>query len=176
MTMRKPLPLACCVALAVLVAGCANLPDLPWQSKPDTSATAPKVDRSPAVRRSTDPNHAVLSLHVKKYYPDACMFGFTLTNTLPYGIKDIAFRFTAYLRGDVPYNQITRNFSEVNPSDSLYREIVFNGITCDRIERIEVTDVGRCIMDDLSRFTAKQGDCLKRIEIAPSSQGLVIKK
>jgi hypothetical protein len=170
--MRKPFTLACCTLMAMLAAGCAKI----GEPQVDTTATAPKVERSPPVIRSSDSKHAVLSLHVKKSYQEACMFGFTLTNTLPYRIKDIAFRFTAYLRGDVPYNQMTRNFSEVNPSDGQYREIVFNGVTCAEVERIEVTDVGRCTMDDLSRFTAKPGDCIKRIEIAPSSQGRVTKK
>jgi hypothetical protein len=170
--MRKTLPLACCALVTVLVAGCAEL----GQPQVDTSATAPKVDRSSAVTRSTSPKQAVLSLHVKKSFQDACMFGFTLTNTLPYRIKDIAFRFTAYLRGDVPYNQITRNFSEISPTDGMYREITFNGVTCAEIDHIEVADVGRCSMDDLSRFSAKPGDCIKRIEIAPSSQARVTKK
>jgi len=170
--MRKPLQLTCCVAIATLAAGCAA----PGEPQVDTSATAPKVDRSPAVTRAAGPNQAVLSLHVKKSYQDACMFGFTLTNTLPYKITDIAFRFTAVLRGDVAYNQFTRNFSGLNPTDAQYREITFNGITCDEIERIEVADVGRCSMDDLSRFSAKPGDCIKRVDVAASSQARVVKK
>jgi len=104
------------------------------------------------------------------------MFGFTLTNTLPYKITDIAFRFTAFMRGDVAYNQITGNFSGLNPTDSQYREITFNGITYNEIERIEVADVGRCSMDDLSRFSAKPGDCIKRVDVASSSQARVTKK
>lgn len=162
--MRKTLAPACCALVAVLVSGCAKL----GEPQVDTSATAPKVDRSPPVTQSSSPKQAVLSLHMKKAYQDACMYGLTLTNTLPYKIKDIAFKFTVYLRSGVPYNQLTRNFFDLNPTDRQYREITFNGVTCAEIERIEVTDAGRCTMDDLSRFSAQPGACLKRVEVASS--------
>jgi hypothetical protein len=43
-------------------------------------------------------------------------------------------------------------------------------------ERIKVADVGRCSMDDLSRFSAKPGDCLKRVDVVASSQARVTEK
>jgi hypothetical protein len=124
-----------------------------------------EVDRSPAVTRSTGAHQAALSLNVKQCIQNACMFEFRLTNTLPYEVMDIAFRFTAFLRGDVAYNQIIRNFSGLNPTDSQHREITVNGITRNEIERIEVADVRRCSKDNLSCFSAKPGDCIKRVEI-----------
>jgi len=162
--MRKPLAPACCLMVALFASGCAKI----GEPQVDTSATAPKVERTPAVSTSGNPKQAVLSLHVKKAYQDACMFGLTLTNTLPYRIKDIAFRFTVILRNGAVYNQITRNFFDLNPTDRQYREITFNGVTCAEIERIEMSDAGRCTMDDLSRFTAKPGDCIDRIHVAAS--------
>jgi hypothetical protein len=142
----------------------------------DTAATGPKVERSAPVTRSSGAKQAVLSLHLKKSYQDACMVGLTLTNTLPYKIKDIAFKFTVFLRTGVAYNSVTRNFFDLNPTDRQYREITFNGVTCAEVERIEVADVGRCTMDDLSRFTAQPGACLKRIEVVASPHVNIVKK
>lgn len=170
--MRKTLAPVCCALVAVLASGCAKL----GEPQVDTSATAPKVDRTSPVTRSSSSNQAVLSLHIKKAYADACMYGLTLTNTLPYKIKDVAFKFTAFLRDGVAYNQITRNFFDLNPTDRQYREITFNGVTCAEIGHIEVVDVGRCTMGDLTRFSAQPGDCLKLIEVAASPQVNIHKK
>jgi hypothetical protein len=170
--MRKTLVPVCCALVAALATGCAKV----GEPQVDTSATGPKVDRTPPVTQSSSPNRAVLSLHMKKAYADACMFGLTLANTLPYKIKDIAFKFTVYLRSGVAYNQVTRNFFDLNPTDRQYREITFNGVTCAEIERVEVSDAGRCTMDDLGRFNAKPGDCLKRVEVASSPHVSFIRK
>ena len=170
--MRRALAPACCALVGVFVSACTSV----GEPQVDTSATAPKVYRAPAVTTSSDPKQAVLSLHVKKAYADACMFGLTLTNTLPYKIKDVAFKFTVYLRSGVAYNQLTRNFFDLNPTDHQYREITFNGVSCDEIERVEVAGAGRCTMGDLTRFTAQPGDCIKRIQVASSPHVNFVKK
>ena len=170
--MRSTLAPVCCALVILLAAGCSGI----GEPQVDTSATAPKVEHAPPVTTSSSPNQAVLSLHVKKSYADACMFGLTLTNTLPYKIKDVAFRFTIYLRSGVQYNQLTRNFFDLNPTDRQYRELTFNGVKCDELARFEVSDAGRCTMGDLTRFTAQPGDCIKRIEVAPSPLINFVKK
>jgi hypothetical protein len=123
-----------------------------------------KIDQMDAVT-SGGGRKAVLSLHRRFAYPDACKFGLTLTNNLPYGITNISFRFAAYTREDVLQQQVARNFIEIDPTESQYREIEFSGITCDGIGYIEVTDPGRCAMGDLTRFSSKPGDCIRRVYI-----------
>ncbi len=109
---------------------------------------------------------AVLSLHKKYAFENACKFGLTLTNNLPYKITNISFRFGARLRDDVLYREVTRNFFEIDPTNGQYREITFPEITCDEIVSIEVTDPGRCTMGTLTRFSSQSGDCIRHVYIA----------
>jgi len=118
----------------------------------------------------------VLSLHKKYAYEDSCKFGLTLTNNLPYKITNISFRFAAYLKGDVFYRHVTRNFFEIDPTNRQYREITFSQVTCDEISYIEVGDPGRCAMGDLTRFSSGPGDCIKHVYIAQTPYVRLVKK
>ena len=119
---------------------------------------------------------AVLSLHKRYAYADACTFGLTLTNNLPYAITNIRFRFTAFTKNDVSHQQVTRNFVEIDPAKSQYREIDFSGITCDGIDHIEVSDPGRCAMGELTRFASQPGDCIRQVHIAESPYVRLVQK
>lgn len=136
---------------------------------------AAKVESSPAIAASGR-QAAVLSLHRRTAYPDACTYGLTLTNNLPYKITDISFRFAAHIGGGVFYQQVTRNFFELDPTNSKFREITFTQIRCDQIDYIEVTDPGRCAMGKLTRYSAAPGDCIRYVDIAPTSYVRLVKK
>lgn len=129
---------------------------------------APKISRSDPVT-STARKAVVLSVHMKKEYPDACMLGMTLTNNLDTKVTNLSVRLTAFIRGDVKYDAITRNFTEVKPTESQYREATFTQINCSEIDSIGITDPGRCaIGEDMNRFTTAPGDCAKFVDVALS--------
>jgi len=151
------------LGLGLACSGCAK-PPLGGRDEGAGSQGA-KIEHRDAVT-SGGGGKAVLSLHKKYAYENACKFGLTLTNNLPYKITNISFRFGARLRGDVLYRQVTRNFFEIDPTNSQYREITFPEITCDKIASIEVTDPGRCTMGTLTRFSSPSGDCIRHVYIA----------
>jgi hypothetical protein len=134
-------------------------------TSPETGA--PKVEHSAPVT-STGRQAAVLNANMRTSYDDACKYGVTLTNNLPYTITNLSVRFAAYIRGDIRYQEITRNFFDVRPTNEQFREITFGQIPCDRIDHIEVFDPGHCTMGKLTRFSSQPGDCGKYVDIAPS--------
>lgn len=152
---------------ALLSASCSTVPlggyD-PGQG-PGSSSTFERVD---AVS-TTGARKAVLSLHTRRSFEDACTYGITLTNNLPDMIDNISFRFSAYIDGGVFYKHVTRNFFRLRPTDHQFREITFTGIPCKKIDQIKVSDPGRCaIGKNMTRFTTGPGDCIRKVDIAPS--------
>ena len=83
---------------------------------------------------------------------------------------------TAYVRGDVPFETLTRNFYQFRPGEQRYREMTFQQVTCDEIDRIEVSDPGRCTLEELNPFTAEAGDCAKFTDVANSRLVNMVKK
>jgi len=159
------------LAAAILAGGCT----LGGVKEPPPNPNAAKVSRSQPVT-STGRKAVVLSLHVKKEFPEACMLGMTLTNNLDTKVTNISVRLTAYINGNVQFDTITRNFSELKPTESQYREATFTQIQCNKIDFIGVTDPGRCaIGDEMNRFTTAPGDCAKFVDVAVSPQ-LTIRK
>jgi hypothetical protein len=117
---------------------------------------------------------AVLSLHRKTPLVNGCRYGLTLTNNLPFEINDLPMRFTARQEGGVALGVVTRGFFSITPTHQQFREIVFQ-IDCDRIDYIEVSDPGRCIMGELTRQSARPGQCLERVDIAESPLARVVR-
>jgi hypothetical protein len=154
------------LAAAALIAGCST-----WGTQePPPNPNAPKVSRSDAVT-NTGRKSVVVSVHMKKEFPDACMLGMTVTNNLDVKVTNLSIRLTAYISGNVKYDAITRNFTEVKPTESQYREATFTQIKCSEIDFIGVTDPGRCAIGaDMNRFTAAPGDCAKFVDVAISPQ------
>ena len=132
------------------------------------------LERQPPVT-SSGRAAAVLSLHTRKSFANACKYGLTLTNNLPFKITDLSFRVTAIIDGNVPFDSQTKNFSQMRPSEQQYREITFQGVTCNQIKRIEVADPGRCTLDTLNRFNANPGDCAKFSDLATSRLVNIVK-
>jgi len=145
-------------ALLSSVTGCSEMAtDLGVKSS--TPATiAPKVEKVDPVTK-TGRAAAVLSVHMRKSYQDACKYGMTLTNNLPFKITNLTFRLTAIINGNVPFDTQNKNFYEIPPGEQQYREMTFQGVTCEEIDRIEVRDPGRCALAELNRFNAAPGDC-----------------
>ncbi len=117
---------------------------------------------------------AVLSLHRKTPLPNGCRYGLTLTNNLPFEINDLPLRFTARQEGGVALGAVTRGFFSITPTQQQFREIVFQ-IECDRIDYVEVSDPGRCIMGELTRKSAQPGQCLERVDVPASPLARLIK-
>jgi len=141
----------------------------------DQGANGVKMDQIEAA--STGGNRkAVLSLHRRYAYPNACKFGLTLTNNLPYKITNIAFRFVAYTKADIANQEVTRNFFEIDPANRQYREIEFSGIKCDGIGYVQVTDPGRCAMGELTRFSSQPGDCIAQVYVAETPYVKLLQK
>lgn len=170
--MRKIAPTLLTLFFLVF-SGCSRT--LPGGYEAGTGPNGAKIEHMDAVT-SGGSGQAVLSLHKKYAYMDSCKFGLTLTNRLPYTITNISFRFGAYIQGDVFYGHVSRNFFEIDPSNSQYREITFSGISCDEIRYVEVTDPGRCAMDDLTRFLSQPGDCIRRVYIANTPYVRLVQK
>lgn len=154
--------------------GCADMAtDMGLVAKAPAAAP-PDLQQHPPVTHGTRPA-AVLSIHTRKAFPNACKYGITLTNNLPYKISELSFRLTAIIDGNVPYDTQTKSFSELRPSEQTYRDITFQGLQCKQISRIEVTDPGRCTLDTLNRFNSAPGDCAKYSEAADSRLVTVVK-
>jgi hypothetical protein len=163
--MKPPAVIIPTILLVLSLAGCSWNPFVKESDVPNPNA--PTVTRSPIVEE-TGGKAAVLSIHVRREFPDACTFGFTLTNNLDIRITNIAVRLTAYILDGVEYDRITRSFFQLRPTESQYREAVFTGIHCREINYIGVTDPGRCAVGEENRFTTEQGDCAKYIDVAQS--------
>lgn len=152
---------------AMLAAGCSDMASNVGLGSRKPATIQAKVDRIDPVTQSGR-KAAVLSLHMRKSYQDACKYGLTLTNNLPEKITNLTFRFQAYINGGVAYQAQTKNFYEIRPTEYQYREMTFQQVSCDQIERLEVTDPGRCAVAELNRYSSNPGDCKKFTDI-PSS-------
>jgi hypothetical protein len=165
-------PIQAIALLAVLAAGGCAMDDfkrsIGLQTEPPENPNAPKITRVNPVT-DTGRKAVVVSIHMKKEFPDACMLGMTFTNNLDIKVTNLSIRLTAYIKGNVKYDSITRNFTEVKPTESQYREVTFMQIRCNEIDYIGVTDPGRCaIGEDMNRFTTQPGDCAKFVDVAQS--------
>ena len=166
--MPSPIPTslrAAAVLALVLAAGCADMATDMGIGSSKPSTVAPKVERLEPVTR-TGRAAAVLSVHMRKSYQDACKLGMTLTNNLPYKITAIAYRFTAVVKGDVPFDTQNKSFNDVLPGKGQYREMTFQGVRCEEIDRLDIADPGRCNMADLNRFNTEPGDCAKFTDLS----------
>jgi hypothetical protein len=171
--MKRICPALFIVVSIVVVSGCATRPADGNEAEDGTQAA--EIELMEPVT-SGGKQQAVLSLHKKYVYPDACKFGLTLTNNLPYTITNISFRFAAYTKGDVFYQQIRRNFFEIDSNNREYREIKFTGITCDEISYLAISDPGRCALGDLTRFSSRPGDCIRNVYIASTPYVRLVQK
>lgn len=171
--MRIACRLLLVAAALSLLSGCESV-DRMMGKKPPPDPNAPKRERVEPTR-TTGRNALVLSVHMRKAYPDACTFGVTGTNNLTIKVRSLAVRFNGYIRGNVLYDTITKSFFELRPTEQQYREFTYQ-VPCREIDRIEVSDPGRCVLGEDDRFTTDAGDCAKYFDVAASPYVRVVKK
>jgi hypothetical protein len=128
-----------------------------------------KVEQPPAE------TSAVLSVVNIKKLRNACDIGFELTNHLPYLIKSLVPRFSAYTKDQIVFDTQSTSFDSIKPTKSQYRKIRFLGINCPDILYIKVHGGDRCTMGPFTKFDMSEGECLKQIYVQESHLIKVIK-
>lgn len=165
--MNKPKLTFVILLFFLLAASCSTVP-LGGHEPGKGPGSSSKFERQDAVT-NTGSGKAVLSLHTRRAFEDACTYGVTMTNNLPDMIDNISFRFSAYIGGGVFYKHVTRNFFRIRPTDHQFREITFTGLPCSKIDYLKVEDPGRCAIGKaMTRFTTRPGDCIRKVDIAPT--------
>ena len=99
-----------------------------------------------------------------------CRIGVRLQNDTNYEIRSIVPRFVIYRTNGIAYEGRTLGFYSIHPGNSVYRETLFRGISCNDIGRIQVSGGDRCVMGDLDRFSYTGGACLERVRVVPSDR------
>ena len=118
---------------------------------------------------------AVLSVVNIKKLRNACGIGFRLTNNLPYLIKSLVPRFSAYTRDQIVFDTLSTSFDFIKPTGSQYKKITFIGISCPDILYIKVHGGDRCTMGPFTKFESNEGECLKQVYLQESDLIKVVK-
>ena len=118
---------------------------------------------------------AVLEVVNIKALRNTCDIGFRLTNNLPYMIKSLVPRFSAYTGDNVKYETRSKSFNSIKPTRSQYHKVRFIGIACQDISHIKLHGADRCTMGPFTKFDSGEGECLKRVYIQESDLIKVIK-
>lgn len=112
---------------------------------------------------------AVLTLLSKTEVGPTCSYSFQLVNNLPYEIRTVVPSFLAYRANGVVYGRDSANFNALPPGNVQKRSILFEGIRCHEIVRLQVTGADRCTMGDLDKYSSTAGECLARIRVVEST-------
>ncbi len=126
------------------------------------------IDAKPAADATKTTPQAELVLTRRIEAPGSCTFEFTVTNALPYEIRNIVPDFTVARANGVVYLSQNVGFELIRPGDSRWRQLRFDGITCADIASLKVSGGDRCEMADLNRFSEVKGECLARLRVRPS--------
>jgi hypothetical protein len=118
---------------------------------------------------------AVLSVLNIKQLRNACDIGFQLTNNLPYMIKSLVPRFSAYTKDQIVFDTLSTSFDSIKPTGSQYKKILFIGISCPDILYIKVHGGDRCTMGPFTKFDSDEGQCLKQVYVQESDLIKVMK-
>jgi len=110
----------------------------------------------------------VLTLERRSEVGPHCQFGFRLKNDTNFEIRNIVPTISVYRHNGILYHSRTIAFYSIYPGNSLYREIIFEGITCQDIARVQVSGGDRCVMGDFDKFSYTAGACLERVRVVPS--------
>lgn len=141
--------------------------DFTWEyGEPEaTAATDPGAPAEETAAITPPATPALIEATARKSVPSGCRFGFTLTNRLPDRIKSIVPQFLAFTKTGVMYQRKFQAFSDIRPTMQQYKEVQFDGITCDDIEHLEIAGAGRCEVGELTKFSASSAQCLAHLEI-----------
>jgi hypothetical protein len=118
---------------------------------------------------------AVLEVVNIKELRNTCDIGFRLTNNLPYMIKSLVPRFSAYTKDNVNFDTRSKSFNSIKPTRSQYQKVRFIGIACSDISHIKLHGADRCTMGPFTKFDSGEGECLKRVYVQESDLIKVIK-
>jgi len=120
--------------------------------------------------KEKEKGEAVLTLVEKFERGRSCAFALSLVNNFPYEIRSFSPYFAAYRANGVIYDTVSSGapFSALKPGVKQNGEIMFRGIVCQDIARVQVVGGDRCDMGDLNRFSSTKGQCLARIRVAES--------
>jgi len=118
---------------------------------------------------------AVLSVVNIRKFRNACDIGFRLTNNLPYLIKSLVPRFSAYTKDQIVFDSLSGSFDSIKPTGSQYKAIRFIGISCPDILYIKVHGGDRCTMGPFTKFDSNDGECLKQVYLQESDLIKVVK-
>ena len=127
-------------------------------------------------QRPADGRYARLEVETLQGGNNYCRLGLRLTNDLADKITSIIFMFSAYVDEEVRYETVTKGFQHLRPTNDLYNEITFSGITCEEIEYVRVHGADRCEIGELNKFTAAKGQCLKLVEVVPTERIAIFKR
>ena len=118
---------------------------------------------------------AVLAVINIKELGNTCDIGFRLTNNLPYKIKSLVPRFSAYNSDQVMFETRSKSFNSIKPTGSQYQKVRFIGISCAGISHIKLHGADRCTMGPFTKFDSGEGECLKRVYVQESDLIKVLK-
>jgi hypothetical protein len=133
-------------------------------------------DKGPAASEPPKtPVQAELLLERRVEALGGCLIEFNLVNQLDHEIRSLALDFTVYRANDVAYTSRLAVFGPVRPGDRQRRALLFVGIACSEIAKLQVSGGDRCEMGDLNKFSDAKGQCLARV-LVPASDKLRIEK
>ena len=136
------------------------------EAKGEARDTAETKDKAPDKPRIT--GEALLRLDRKTEIGSNCRFEVRLVNNLGYEIRSLVPTFSALRANGVIYDSVLTAFQSLRPGDSQTREIQFRGIPCPDITRVQVAGGDRCVMGELDRWGAADGQCLARVRVQAS--------
>jgi hypothetical protein len=111
---------------------------------------------------------ADLQLLSRSKFLGSCVFEVTLTNNLPYEISSLVPEFAAQRANGVVYASKLVGFTSVKPGAERTRRMLFGGISCPEIDKLQVLGGDRCEMGKLNKFSDAKGKCLGLVRVVPS--------
>jgi len=130
----------------------------------DATTQEPSKDKP----KVTVTGEGVFTLERRTEVGPHCRFGLRLQNNTNFEIQTIVPSFSAYRANGVLYATHTLGFYSIKPGNNQYREILFQGITCQEVARLQVSGGDRCVMADLDRFSSTGEACLERVRVVAS--------
>ncbi len=125
-------------------------------------------DKGPAAVPVKPEPLADLQLMRRLEAPGSCLFEVMLTNNLPYEIVSLVPAFAAQRANGVVFASKLVGFSAVKPGVNVSRSMLFGGIGCQDIAKLQVLGGDRCEMGELNKFTEGRGRCLALLRVVPS--------
>jgi hypothetical protein len=111
---------------------------------------------------------AELQMLLRRDAPAGCQFGIMLTNDLPSEVESLVLEFAAQRANGIVYMSKRMGFGSVRPGNRASRPLVFEGIACQDIAKLQVLGGDRCEIGELNRFSDEKGRCLALLRVVPS--------